>query len=139
MRDRARHHACPAPKAFYNRLRSTRRGPRADAGIFLWGLAIEFAETRSVRDSAAQKLLEDLGHVCEPVKLSYDADAFNESTIRLWAVALEVYRYAQSLEALEMEHAMRAAERDLPPGRRGDARLRCAADPGFRAGRGETR
>ncbi|MCB1749763.1 MAG: amidase [Gammaproteobacteria bacterium] len=166
----------------------TPTGP--DAGIFLWGLAIEFAETRSVRDSAALldavagpddgyfycalpprrsflaaamtppdalrigvldqlpgtarasreyrdrladtvKLLEGLGHVCEPVKIKYDADAFNESTIRLWAVTLgyfmdafasmtgrkigpktveavtlEVYRYAHKLKAIEMEWAM---------------------------------
>lgn len=166
----------------------TPTGP--DAGIFLWGLAIEFAETRSVRDSAALldavagpddgyfycalpprrsflaaamtppeslrigvidqlpgtaraaaeqrarladtvKLLEGLGHVCEPVKLKFDAEAFNESTIRLWAVTLgyfmdafanmtgrkigpktveavtlEVYRYAHKLKAIEMEWAM---------------------------------
>ncbi|MGE0486249.1 MAG: amidase [Gammaproteobacteria bacterium] len=166
----------------------TPTGP--DAGIFLWGLAIEFAETRSVRDSAALldavagpddgyfycalppkrsflaaamtppgslrigvldqlpgtaraaaeqrarladtvKLLEGLGHVCEPVKIKYDAEAFNESTIRLWAVTLgyfmdafskmtgraigpktveavtlEVYRYAHKLKAVEMEWAM---------------------------------
>ncbi len=168
----------------------TPTGP--DLGIFLWGLAIEFAETRSVRDSAAlldavagpddgyfytaippkrsflaaamtppgqlrigvvdrlpgskpiareiktrltdtQKLLEDLGHICEPVRIDYDADAFNESTIRLWAVTLgyfmeqfaaitgrkigpktteavtlEIYRFAKSLKALEMEWAMSA-------------------------------
>lgn len=168
----------------------TPTGP--DAGIFLWGLAIEFVETRSVRDSAALldavagpddgyfycaepprqsflaaalrppgrlrigvvdrmpgakpvtreikarladtvKLLEDLGHTCEPVRIDYDADAFNESTIRLWAVTLgyfmerfaeltgrrigpktceavtlEVYKYAKSLKALEMEWAMGA-------------------------------
>jgi len=166
----------------------TPTGP--DMGIFLWGLAIEFAATRSVRDSAAlldavagpddgyfycampprrsflaaamspperlrigiidrmpgckpiarenkerladtRKLLEDLGHVCEPVRVTYDADAFNESTVRLWAVTLgyfmerfaeqtgrkigprtveavtlEVYRYAKTLKALEMEWAM---------------------------------
>jgi len=166
----------------------TPTGP--DMGIFLWGMAIEFAETRSVRDSAAlldalhgpddgyfyhaepprrsflaaamtspgqlrigvvdrlpgsratapeqkarlndtRKLLEDLGHIVEPVKIEYDTDAFNESSIRLWAVTLgyfmeefaaatgrkigpktceavtlEVYRFAQSLKALEMEKAM---------------------------------
>ena len=166
----------------------TPTGP--DAGIFLWGMAIEFAETRTVRDSAAlldclagpddgyfytaepprrsflaaaltapmslcigvvdrlpggrataaeqkqrladtRKLLEDLGHRCEPVRIDYDAEAFNQSSIRLWAVTLgyfmeqfgaamgrkigpktveavtlEVYRYAQSLKALEMEKAM---------------------------------
>lgn len=166
----------------------TPTGP--DAGIFLWGMAIEFAETRSVRDSAALldalagpddgyfydatpprrgflsaaltppgslrigvvdrlpggraitreikdrladtvKLLEDLGHVCEPVRMSYDAEIFNESSIRLWAVTLgyfmeqfakiagrkigpktceavtlEVYRYAQGLKAMQMEEAM---------------------------------
>ncbi|MEQ8663300.1 MAG: amidase family protein, partial [Gammaproteobacteria bacterium] len=168
----------------------TPTGP--DGGIFLWGLAIEFVETRSVRDSAALldavagpddgyfycalppqrsflaaamtppaplrigvidqmpgtarasaeyrarladtvKLLEGLGHVCEPVKLKYDPEAFNESTIRLWAVTLgyfmdafakmtgrkigpktveavtlEVYRYAHKLKAIEMEWAMGA-------------------------------
>ena len=166
----------------------TPTGP--DAGIFLWGLAIEFAETRTVRDSAAlldalagpddgyyyiaeppkrsflaaamtlpgklrigvverlpgahataaeqkarlndtRKLLEDLGHICEPVRLDYDAEAFNQSSIRLWAVTLgyfmeafaamtgrkigpktteavtlEVYRYAQSVTGIEMEKAM---------------------------------
>ena len=166
----------------------TPTGP--DAGIFLWGLAIEFAVTRSVRDSAALldalagpddgyfytaepprrgflaaamtppgalrigvidqlpgtakaarenrarladtcKLLEELGHVCAPVKLNYDAELFAESSIRLWAatlgffmeqfaqitgrkigpstceaVTLEVYRYAKALKAMEMEWAM---------------------------------
>lgn len=166
----------------------TPTGP--DAGIFLWGMAIEFAETRTVRDSAAlldllagpddgffydappprrgflsaaatppgqlrigvvdrlpgaipitreirsrlndtRRLLEDLGHVCEPVRLQYDEEQFNESSIRLWAttlgyfmdqfsaitgrkigpktveaVTLEVYRYAQSLKALQLEEAM---------------------------------
>ena len=76
-------------------------------------------------------LLEDLGHVCTPVKLKYDHEAFNESSIRLWAVTLgfymeqfarmtgrkinartveavtlEVYRYAKKMKALEMEWAM---------------------------------
>ena len=166
----------------------TPTGP--DAGIFLWGMAIEFAETRTVRDSAAlldllagpddgyfydappprrgflsaaatppgqlrvgvvdrlpggipitreirnrlndtRQLLEDLGHICEPVRLQYDEEQFNESSIRLWAttlgyfmeqfaaitgrkigpktveaVTLEVYRYAQSLKALQLEEAM---------------------------------
>jgi len=166
----------------------TPTGP--DAGIFLWGMAIEFAETRTVRDSAAlldllagpddgyfydappprrgflsaavtppgqlrvgvvdrlpggapitreiknrlndtRRLLEDLGHICEPVRLQYDEEQFNESSIRLWAttlgyfmeqfaaitgrkigpktveaVTLEVYRYAQSLKALQLEEAM---------------------------------
>ena len=166
----------------------TPTGP--DAGIFLWGLAIEFAETRTVRDSAALldalagpddgyyylappprrsflaaamtppeslrigvidrlpgtaraakenrdrladtcKLLEDLGHRCEPVTLKYDAEAFNESSVRLWAatlgffmeqfaqitgrkinsrtverVTLEVYRYAKTVTAIQMEGAM---------------------------------
>ena len=166
----------------------TPTGP--DGGLFLWGLAIEFVTTRSVRDSAAlldavagpddgyfytaepprgsflsaamtppvrlrigvidqlpgsakaaseqrarladtRKLLTDLGHICERVKLNYDADAFNESTIRLWAttlgytmeqfakmtkrrinarnveaVTLAVYRYAKKLNAMEMEWAM---------------------------------
>lgn len=168
----------------------TPTGP--DMGIFLWGLAIEFAETRTVRDSAALldalggpddgyfytalppkrsylaaamtppgqlrigvvdklpgvkaiarenkarladtvALLEDLGHICEPVRIDYDADTFNESTIRLWAVTLsyfmeqfatltgrkigpktteavtlEVYRYGKAMKALEMEWAMGA-------------------------------
>jgi amidase len=166
----------------------TPTGP--DAGIFLWGLAIEFAETRTVRDSAALldalagpddgyfysahpprrgflsaamtpperlrvgvvdrlpggravtreirerladtvQLLEDLGHVCEPVRINYDAELFNESSIRLWAttlgyfmehfaqatgrrigprtveaVTLEVYRYARRLTAIQVEEAM---------------------------------
>ena len=168
----------------------TPTGP--DAGIFLWGLAIEFVVARSVRDSAAMldavagpddgyfytaeppkrgflsaavtqpdalrigvidrlpgtaraakeqrdrladtvKLLEGLGHVCEPVTIKYDPESFNESTIRLWAatlgyfieffaeatgrkinartleaVTLEVYRYAKKLGAMEMEWAMSA-------------------------------
>ena len=161
-----------------------------DMGIFLWGLAIEFAETRTVRDSAALldalagpddgyfyvaspprrsflaaamtppeplrigvvesmpgasavnseinerlnatvKLLESLGHVCEPVRLEYDVATFNESSIRLWAttlgyfmeqfaqntgrsigpdnteaVTLNIYRYSQSLKAVQLEEAM---------------------------------
>lgn len=168
----------------------TPTGP--DSGIFLWGCAIEFAETRSVRDSAAlldalagpddgyfytaeppqrgflaaamtepaplrigvieqmpgcakparenkmrlndtRRLLEELGHVCEPVKLKYDVEAFNESSIRVWAVTLgyymeqfakmtgrpinarnveavtlEVYRYAKKLRAIDMEWVMSA-------------------------------
>lgn len=166
----------------------TPTGP--DGGIFLWGLAVEFAETRTVRDSAAlmdalagpdagyfydatpprrgflsaaitppgslrigvvdrtpgavpitreirnrlndtRQLLEDLGHICEPVRLEYDEAQFNESSMRIWAttlgyfmeqfaaitgrkigpktveaVTLEVYRYAQSLKAMQMEEAM---------------------------------
>ena len=167
------------------------RTPTApDFGIFLWGLAIEFVETRTVRDSAAlldavagahdgyfyaampprrgfltaamtppetlrigvidqlpgcaraakenrerlddtRALLGDLGHVCEPVRLTYDADLFNESSIVLWAttlsffmdqfaqmtgrkinartveaVTLEVYRYGKTLKATQMEWAM---------------------------------
>ncbi|MGR8946964.1 MAG: amidase [Gammaproteobacteria bacterium] len=161
-----------------------------DSGIFLWGLAIEFAVTRSVRDSAAlldavsapddgyfytampprhsfltatmtpptslrigvidrmpgsakiarehrarlndtRQVLEDLGHICEPVKLNYDAESFNESSTKLWAatlgfymeafsrmtkrkissrtveaVTLKVYRYAKKLTGIEMEAAM---------------------------------
>ncbi len=168
----------------------TPTGP--DSGIFLWGLAIEFVETRSVRDSAAmldalagpddgyfytaepprrgflaaamtepaplrigvieqmpgcgkpsrenkmrlndtRRLLEELGHVCEPVKLKYDVEAFNESSIRIWAVTLgyymeqfakmtgrpinarnveavtlEVYRFAKKLKAIDMEWVMSA-------------------------------
>ena len=167
----------------------TPSGP--DSGIFLWGLGIEFAVTRTVRDSAALldaisgpddgyfytaeppkksflhaainpsektlrigflhqlpgtapankdvqqklkktiKLLREMGHICEPLKLKYDAEAFNESTIRLWAatlgfyiehfakstnqkvsaktveaITLETYRYAKQLNAIEMEWAM---------------------------------
>ncbi len=166
----------------------TPTGP--DAGIFLWGMAAEFAVTRTVRDSAAlldalagpddgffydaapprrgflaaamtppgvlrigvvdklpgaspitreirqrlndtRKLLEELGHHCEPVKIQYDAALYNESSIRLWAatlayfmeqfgamtgrkigprtveaVTLEVYRYARTVTAIQMEEAM---------------------------------
>lgn len=166
----------------------TDSGP--DIGIFLWGLAVEFAETRTVRDSAAlldavagagpgafyaappprrgflaaamtppgrlrigvvdrlpggakitseiasrladtRKLLEDLGHSCEEVRIDYDVETFNESTIRLWAVTLgyymdlyaratgrpigpntteavtlEIYRFGQSLKAIQLEEAM---------------------------------
>jgi amidase len=168
----------------------TPSGP--DAGLFAWGLAVEHAETRSVRDSAALldctagpddgyfycalppkrsfltaamtpplplrigvldklpgtarasaeyrarladtvKLLEDLGHTCAPAGLNYDGEAFNESSIRLFAttlghyldvfasvtgrkigpktveaVTLETYRYAQKMKATEMEWAMGA-------------------------------
>lgn len=161
-----------------------------DGGLFLWGLAIEFAVTRSVRDSAAlldavsavddgyfytatppkrgflsatmsapnklrigvidhlpgcpkiarenrnrlndtRQLLEDLGHECDTVRLNYDAEAFNKSTVNLWAatlgyymeafsgmtkrkissktveaVTLKVYRYAKKLGAIDMEWSM---------------------------------
>ena len=166
----------------------TPTGP--DSGIFLWGLAAEFAETRTVRDSAAlldclagpddgfyydatpprrgflaaamtppgklrigvvdrlpggaaitreirdrlndtRRLLEDLGHVVEPVKIDYSAEQFNESSMRIWAttlgyfmeqfaaitgrkigartveaVTLEVYRYGKGISAFQMEEAM---------------------------------
>ncbi|MEM7468321.1 MAG: amidase family protein, partial [Pseudomonadota bacterium] len=161
-----------------------------DSGIFLWGLAGEFAVTRSVRDSAAlldavsapdhgyfytalppkrsfltaamsppqtlrigvidklpgsgkiarehrarlndtRVLLEDLGHITESVSLNYDAESFNDSSIKLWAttlgyymeafsritkrkisaktveaVTLKVYRHAKKIKAIEMEAAM---------------------------------
>ncbi|WP_428417907.1 amidase [Methylibium sp.] len=161
-----------------------------DFGLFLWGLAVEFVETRTVRDSAAMldavgspddgyfytalapkrsflaaaltpprplrvgvidqlpgtceiarenrnrladtcKLLESLGHVCEPLRIDYDSDAFNSSSIRLWAttlghtmdvfarstdreigpdnteaVTLNVYKFGQSLTAFDLEEAM---------------------------------
>lgn len=161
-----------------------------DFGMLLWGLAVEFFETRSVRDSAAmldavagpdegyfytappprrgfltaamtppgrlrvgvvdrlpggcataaknlerladtRKLLEGLGHVCEPLRIEYDAEVFNSSSVPLWAttlgyfmdmfshatgrpigpdnteaVTLAVYRYGQSLKAFELEAAM---------------------------------
>ncbi len=162
-----------------------------DIGALLWGLGVEFFETRTVRDSAALldaiggpddgyyytaeppkrgflasamtaparplrigvvdglpgarktatenlerlsdtvKLLEQLGHRCEPLKFEYDAGAFNESTIRLWAttlgyfmelfaketgrkigpdtaeaVTLAVYEYGKSLRAFQLEEAM---------------------------------
>jgi amidase len=166
----------------------TPTGP--DVGIFLWGLAVEFAETRTVRDSAAlldalgapeegafygappprgsylaaamtppkalrigvvdslpggaritgeiaqrlddtRRLLEDLGHVCEPVRIAYDAETFNSSTLKLWgvtlafymnlfaemtgraigpdtveAVTLEIYREAKTITGLDLELAM---------------------------------
>ncbi|MBI2803201.1 MAG: amidase [Gammaproteobacteria bacterium] len=161
-----------------------------DLGMLLWGLAVEFFETRTVRDSAAMldavggpdegyfytappprrsflaaamtppqqlrvgvvdklpgscaiaaenlarladtcKLLEDLGHVCEPVRIDYDSEVFNASSVPLWAttlghymnlfarstgrvigphnteaVTLEIYKYGQSLKAFELEEAM---------------------------------
>jgi amidase len=161
-----------------------------DLGMLLWGLAVEFFETRTVRDSAAlldaiggpddgyfytappprrgfltaahtppprlrvgvveqlpgacataaenrerladtARLLEDLGHVCEPVRIEYDSEVFDASTVPLWAttlgyymdlfaartgrpigpetterVTLEIYRYGQSLTAFELEAAM---------------------------------
>lgn len=161
-----------------------------DIGMLLWGLAVEFFETRTVRDSAAMldavggpddgyfysapppkqsflaaamtppaslrigvieglpgacatgaeqlarlaetaKLLEDLGHRCEPLELDYDSDAFNDSTTPLWAVTLgyymdlfarrtgrtigpdnteavtlDIYRWGQSIKAFDLEAAM---------------------------------
>jgi amidase len=161
-----------------------------DFGMLLWGLAVEFFETRSVRDSAAMldavagpdegyfytappprrgfltaamtppgrlrvgvierlpggcataaenlerladtvKVLEELGHICEPLRLEYDAESFNASSMPLWAttlgyfmemfshatgrpigpdnteaVTLAVYKYGQSLKAFELEAAM---------------------------------
>lgn len=162
-----------------------------DYGMLLWGLAVEFVETRTVRDSAAmldalasepddgyfyaappprrgfltaaltppqslrigvvdrlpggrptapenlerlddtRKLLEDLGHICEPLHIEYDADAFDTSTVPLWAttlgyfmdlfskgtgrpigpdnteaVTLAVYQYGKSLTAFDLEGAM---------------------------------
>ena len=89
------------------------------------------APEQKARLNDTHKLLEDLGHIVEPIKIDYDAAAFNDSSIRLWAVTLgyfmdefaaatgrkigpktceavtlEVYRFAQSLKALEMEKAM---------------------------------
>jgi amidase len=91
------------------------------------------AITREIRARLTDtcRLLEDLGHRCEPVRLNYDAEAFNESSIRLWAVTLgfymerfahitgrsigprtteavtlAVYRYGKSLRALDLEEAM---------------------------------
>lgn len=161
-----------------------------DLGMLLWGLGVEFFETRTVRDSAAMldavagpdlgyfytappprrsflaaactspralrigvierlpgacptavenlarladtcTLLEGLGHTCQPLRLDYDSDAFDASTVPLWAstlghymnhfartcgrsigadtteaVSLEIYRYAQSLTAFDLEEAM---------------------------------
>lgn len=161
-----------------------------DLGMLLWGLGVEFFETRTVRDSAAMldavagpdpgcfyaaapprrsflaaahtpppplvigvidqlpgacatgseqlerladtvKLLEALGHRCEPVRLDYDNEAFVASTLPLWAttlghymnlfaqrtgrdiephtterVTLSIYRYGESLTAFQLEAAM---------------------------------
>jgi amidase len=161
-----------------------------DFGMLLWGLGVEFVETRSVRDSAAMldllagpdagcfstappprrgflsaalippqslrigviehlpgacatqpeilarladtcRLLEDLGHRCEPLQLDYDSAAFDRSTIPLWAatlgyfmehfarstgrtigpenteaVTLAIYNFGKSLTAFDMEEAM---------------------------------
>ena len=161
-----------------------------DLGMLLWGLGVEFFETRTVRDSAAmldavggpddgyfytappprrgyltaantappalrigvldtlpgacatapenlarladtRRLLEGLGHVCEDVRIDYDAEVFNASTIPLWAttlghymnlfarqtgrsigpgnteaVTLAIYKYGQSLTAFDLEQAM---------------------------------
>ncbi|MDN5938043.1 MAG: amidase [Salinisphaera sp.] len=161
-----------------------------DFGALLWGLAVEFVEARSVRDSAAlldvlakpdrgyfytaqpprqgflaaamgppkklrvavvdhfpgamptaaenlerladtRKLLVDLGHDCESIELDYDADAFLDSTCKLWAttlgyfmeqfsqgsgraigpetveaVTLATYEYGRTLKAFELEDAM---------------------------------
>ena len=135
-----------------------------DFGALLWGLGIEFFETRSVRDSAALldaisgpddgyfyaapppargflasamtpprrlrigvvdrlpgamkteseplerlsdtvRLLEGLGHACEPLALEYDAGMFDESTVRLWATTLGHY----------MEHFAKATGRAIGP------------------------
>ena len=123
-----------------------------DLGMLLWGLGVEFFETRSVRDSAVMldivggadsgcfytappprrsflsaahtppprlrigvveklpgacetgseqrarladtvKLLEGLGHHCEPLTLNYDNEAFVSSTLPLWAVTLGHYMH----------------------------------------------
>lgn len=161
-----------------------------DLGMLLWGLGVEFFETRSVRDSAAMldavagadpgafyvappprrsflaaahsapprlrigllerlpgacetgheqltrlndtaRLLESLGHHCEPLTLDYDNDAFVESTLPLWAttlghtmnlfahrtgrrigpdtteaVTLAVHRYGEALSAFDLDAAM---------------------------------
>lgn len=161
-----------------------------DFGMLLWGLGVEFVETRSVRDSAALldavagpddgyfyaaqppkrgflaaamtpprqlrigvverlpgaaktadenlqrladtcRLLEDLGHVCEPLRFDYDVEAFNDSTLKLWATSLgyfmelfaqatgrtigpdtteavtrAVYEHGRTLKAFELEDAM---------------------------------
>jgi len=161
-----------------------------DMGMLLWGLGVEFFETRTVRDSAALldavagpddgyfytappprrgflcsalsapgalrigvlddlpgahktsaeiasrvsdtvKLLESLGHVCEPLRLDYDAESFNESTVRLWAttlgtamhhyaertgrkigpqtteaVTLAIYEFGRGLSAFQIDEAM---------------------------------
>jgi amidase len=161
-----------------------------DFGMLLWGLGVEFFETRTVRDSAALldavagpddgyfyvappprrgflasamsppgalrigvvdrlpgaagtspeilsrlaqtvTLLESLGHICEPLRLEYDAEAFNESTVRLWAttlgtvmqhyakssgrrigpetaeaVTLSIYEFGRSLTAFQLDEAM---------------------------------
>lgn len=161
-----------------------------DWGMLLWGLGVEFFETRSVRDSAAlldavagpdegyfytapsprrgflasamspppslkigvledlpgarktspeiaarvaetTELLHALGHVCEPLRLDYDVDSFNESTVRLWAttlgtamqhyaaqtgraigeqtveaVTLSIYEFGRKLTAFQLDEAM---------------------------------
>ncbi len=91
--------------------------------------------TREIQDRLTDtcKLLEDLGHHCETVRLNYDGAAFNESTVRLWAstlgsameafarmtgqqiskanteaVTLATYRRAQSLTGMQMQEAMGA-------------------------------
>jgi len=135
-----------------------------DWGMLLWGLGVEFFETRTVRDSAAlldavagpddgyfytapaprrgflasamtppgmlrigvledlpgaqatspeiadrlaqtAKLLESLGHVCEPLRLNYDAESFNVSTVRLWATTL----------GTAMQHYARNTGREIGP------------------------
>ena len=77
------------------------------------------------------KLLEGLGHRCEPLTIEYGSEAFVSSTLPLWAVTLghymhlfarstgrvigpdnteavtlEIYRYGASLKAFEIEAAM---------------------------------
>jgi amidase len=89
------------------------------------------AAEQQARLADTAKLLEDLGHVCEPVQIDYDAEMFNESSIRLWAVTLtyfmdefaritgreigpetceavtrEIYRFGHSVKAVELEKAM---------------------------------
>lgn len=161
-----------------------------DFGMLLWGLGVEFFETRSVRDSAALldavagpddgyfytappprrgfltsalcppgplrigvledlpgaektspeisarvgdtvRLLESMGHACEPLRLDYDAESFNRSTVRLWAttlgtamhhfaahtgrpidaehveaVTLSIYEFGRGLTAFQLDEAM---------------------------------
>ena len=84
-----------------------------------------------VRLNDTIKVLESLGHRCESVRLKYDNDAFNESTVKLWAastangmeafsaitgrpisaatteaVTLATYEYAKTVTAIDMDRAM---------------------------------
>ena len=120
-------------------MKSNRRRLRQLFGLFKLRIGVVdklpggAAITREIRErlNDTRKLLEDLGHLVEPVKIDYSIEQFNESSMRIWAttlgyfmeqfagitgrkigpktveaVTLEVYRYGKGLTAFQMEEAM---------------------------------